>query len=496
MKKSLLSAIIVVMALACVPMSRADIPMSYYASLDGKKGAELKTAIHKLVTTGVKMLSYGSGTDKTWWGFYVTDYKIVNSKRQVIDRYSNDVRYYGNRGSSVSGMNIEHSFPKSWWGGTTNNAYKDLFNLMPSEQKINSSKSNYGMGIVTNVTTDNGCTKVGTGAGGNKYWEPADKWKGDFARDYMYMATAYQDFTWTGEGLKSLTTGAYPTLQQWAYTLYLQWARKDQVDQLEIDRNDAVYGIQGNRNPYVDFPNLMEYVWGDSINTPLNITTTLKAGDTSVGPGPNPDTPKVIYNETFLGSNGGCTASGTPGVWKVDTKYGWMGSAFFNGVCTEADASIETPELDLAGYKNAELTFEHAANKFGDDAPKNYCSVEVRVDGGNPQTLDVSTWPAGSNWTFLSSGVVDLTPYCGHKVNIVFHYTSTTSVAGTWEIKNCKVTASGTLGVNDLLPDNDIEDADAPVEYYSIDGRRLNPDNLQGLVIKRQGRRVTKEIIR
>ena len=141
---------------------------------------------------------------------------IRYSHNQVIDRYSNDVRYFGSRGSAISGMNIEHSFPKSWWGCTKNNAYKDLFNLMPSEEKINSSKSNYPMGVVTNSSTNNGCTVVGTGSNGKKFWEPADKWKGDFARDYMYMATAYQNFTWTGDqALNILKQGQYPTLQEW-----------------------------------------------------------------------------------------------------------------------------------------------------------------------------------------------------------------------------------------------------------------------------------------
>ena len=60
-------------------------------------------------------------------------------------------------------MNIEHSFPKSWWGGEQRQAYKDLYNLMPSDAKANSTKSNYGMGVVTKATYDNGVIKVGTG---------------------------------------------------------------------------------------------------------------------------------------------------------------------------------------------------------------------------------------------------------------------------------------------------------------------------------------------
>ena len=108
-KKILLSMMVLTAAVQTV---RADIPMGYYQTLDGKCGEELKTAIHNLVSNNVSMLSYGSGNEHTWWGFYVTDYIMNGSRRQVVDRYSNEVRYFDNRGSSVSGMNIEHSFPK------------------------------------------------------------------------------------------------------------------------------------------------------------------------------------------------------------------------------------------------------------------------------------------------------------------------------------------------------------------------------------------------
>ncbi len=472
--------------------SKADIPMNYYSSLDGKCGAELKTAIHNLISNNVSMLSYGSGSEHTWWGFYVTDCIDNGTSRQVVDRYSNDVRYFGSRGSSVSGMNIEHSFPKSWWGGSSNNAYKDLFNLMPSEQSINSAKSNYGMGVVTSTKTNNGCTKVGTGADGTSLWEPADKWKGEFARGYMYMATAYQDFTWESRGLDLLVQGDYPTLQQWAYTLYISWAKNDPVDQMEIDRNQAVSEIQGNRNPYVDFPNLMEYVWGDSINIPLNLETTLKAGATTDGD-PIPTT-EVIYSKNFVGNNGGCTASGTYAIWKVDEKYGWTATGYISGACTVSDASIETPELDLSGYDKAAMIFDHAANKFNNEDPETYCSVGISVDGASPEYLsDGISWPNGTNWTFIPSGTIDLSAYVGHKIKVVFRYTSNTATAGTWEIKTLKVTASKLSGVDCLVDD---VDESAPLEYYSIDGRRLDKDTARGLVIVRQGSRVSKTFIR
>lgn len=129
----------------------AQIPDGYYDALKGKKGAELKTAVHKIIKDA-NVLNYGSGPSSTWWGFYSTD----NDNGYVIDRYSNNRVKFVSRGAVASGMNIEHSFPKSWWGGSKNQAYKDLYNLMPSDSKANSSKSNYGMGIVTEVSYENG----------------------------------------------------------------------------------------------------------------------------------------------------------------------------------------------------------------------------------------------------------------------------------------------------------------------------------------------------
>ena len=329
MRKFFIAAITTAMLTATAAI--AQIPQNYYSSLKGKKGAELKTAVHNIIKNAT-VLKYGSGSGRTWEGFYTTD-RLDDG--QVVDRYSNDKRYFGNKGQAVSGMNIEHSFPKSWWGGSENQAYKDLYNLMPSEQKINSAKSNYPMGKVNNASTDNGCTKVGTGSNGYKLWEPADKWKGDFARGYMYMATAYQDFTWSGtQALQILQQGDYPTLREWAYTLYIEWAKTDDVDQTEVERNNEVYKIQGNRNPFVDFPNLMEYIWGDSIDYAFDPENTVTTSDYT----DNPDVPteETIYQATFTSETGSFTAKNISEpysgfeVWTRDTKYGWKGTGYAN----------------------------------------------------------------------------------------------------------------------------------------------------------------------
>lgn len=283
--KKLLFSLVLMLGLASYTLpgysiDRASL-VSYASSLKGKKKAELKTAIYNLCQPDY-VPSYGSGSNGTWYYFYVTDRNVATN--ECINRYSTNKYYFGSRGSAISGMNIEHSFPKSWWGGAKNNAYKDLYNLYPSESSSNSSKSNYPMGKVTNPKDASAYELVGTGTAGSNgtinLFEPNDTWKGDFCRSYFYMATIYQNLTWQGtQGKQELQNDDWPTLQEWAYTLYLEWTREDQVLDVEVERNNAVYGIQGNRNLYIDFPYLAEYVWGDSIDVEFDPTTSITTAE-------------------------------------------------------------------------------------------------------------------------------------------------------------------------------------------------------------------------
>ncbi len=253
---------------------------TYAQSLRGLKKAELKKAAHELMNKKT-VLDYGSGTDKTWWGFYLTD--RVEETDECINRYSDQKFQFTSRGSAPSGMNIEHSFAKSWWGGSSSvESYEDLYNLYPSDSKANSAKSNYVMGKVDKFTKSlgEGYGGIGKGYAGSKevtMWEPGEQYKGDFCRSYMYMATTYQHLTWASEGLNQLSQNEWPTLQEWAYTLFLEWSRRDSVSAMEIYRNNAVSIIQSNRNLFVDYPNFCEYIWGDSMNVafdPENAITT------------------------------------------------------------------------------------------------------------------------------------------------------------------------------------------------------------------------------
>lgn len=519
MRKKLLrlSLAFLVSVMPALPML-AQIPEGYYSSLKGKKGAELKTAIHDIIKKA-NVLEYGSGNRNTWWGFWSTD---RNENGYFIDRYSSEKEWVKStsQGAAGAGMNIEHSFPKSWWGGAKSQAYKDLYNLMPCESRINSTKSNYPMGIVVSGDKGNGWTKVGEGTDGKKYWEPAAPWKGDFARGYMYMATAYQDYNWKGDQAHQiLQQGAYPTLQKWAYKLYIQWAKADKPDALEIKRNNDVAKIQGNRNPYVDFPNLMEYVWGDSTNIAFNPETTVKSssyvngeggGGGSIDPDPNPDATKVnIYQATFTSNDGGCkesivsNSSPNPQIWKCDPQYGWKGTAYNKGSKYEAEATLSLPEVDLTDYDDAKLTISQAVN-FADSKALDYLSILVRSVEPEDGAVDISPLSdfkvKESNYWIFYDFTFDLSHYCGTKSTIFFRYTSDDNMCCTWEIKKATITGTkNSTGIKETTTEpKDFIDFSKPYDVYSIDGRKLTPSqtNANSIVIIRQNSKVIKMRIR
>jgi endonuclease I len=260
MKRILSASILMAFGIALCVTAFAEIPAGYYSSLDGKSGEALKTQLHDIIRPHT-VLTYSS----LWKYFPSTDVypELVNGKHRVWDMYSSNFYYYPDE---TYGMNREHSFPKSWWGGTQVEAYTDINHLYPADGDANLAKSYYPLGEVQQSTFDNGVTKVGyaksgEGGGSSYVFEPADEYKGDFARTYFYMTTCYQDYTWKYTFM--VTNSSYLTLIPWAYNMLLTWSRNDPVSQKEIDRNEAVYGIQNNRNPFIDHPELAEYIWGN-----------------------------------------------------------------------------------------------------------------------------------------------------------------------------------------------------------------------------------------
>ena len=253
-------------ALAATMTALAEAPEGYYNSLNGLKEGELKTAVYNRIHNFRTVSSYSNLPQY----FRVTD--VYPESNRWWDMYANTPRYTYN---DFKGLNREHSFPKSWWKQNNDveytTAYVDLNHLYPADAAANQAKSNFPLGELDpsiNPTFDNGVSRVGypaqgQGGGASKVFEPDDQYKGDFARTYFYMVTCYQDLKWNQSYMFMLNQNLYPTLNAWSVRLLLKWHREDPVSQKELDRNEQVYLIQANRNPFIDYPDLVEYIWGD-----------------------------------------------------------------------------------------------------------------------------------------------------------------------------------------------------------------------------------------
>lgn len=249
----------------------AGYPTGYYDRMDGKSKESLKAAAKQCVVNHKELGYYDL---PNYWQYSDVYPELVNGNKRWWEMYSDEVLLIypyqsGTQAFSANKMQREHAIPKSWWkkNGSVEYtpAYSDMWNLYPSEPKANQAKSNYPFGETRTTSFNNGVTKIGApktgfGGGSSQVFEPADEYKGDFARTIFYMATVYDDLTWVYNYM--FVNNSYPSLLPWAYNMLLDWCRKDPVSQKEIDRNNIVEQYQGNRNPFVDFPELAEYIWG------------------------------------------------------------------------------------------------------------------------------------------------------------------------------------------------------------------------------------------
>ena len=237
---------------------------TYYKTADGTSGSALKTALSSIIYTHTA-LSYNA----LWDAFKTTDRR---SDGKVWDMYSNITNYV--MGGSAQGVNYkkegdsynrEHSFPKSWFK-EAKPMYTDLQHIVPTDGYVNNRRSNYPFGETNGerYSSNGGFSKLGastTTGYSDIVFEPADEYKGDFARIYFYMVTCYENKL-SGWSCDMIDKTKYPAFKTWALNMLLRWAENDPVSQKEVDRNNAVYKLQKNRNPFIDYPGLEQYIWG------------------------------------------------------------------------------------------------------------------------------------------------------------------------------------------------------------------------------------------
>lgn len=348
----------------------ASVPAGYYSSAEGKTGEALKTALFNIINSHTQ-ITY---TD-LWTAFQATD---VRSDGKVWDIYSNTTNYTfvtnqcGTYGVEGDCYNREHSFPKSWFGissGEENTVPMgtDLFHLYPSDGYVNGRRSNYPFGEVGTITysSNNSYSKLGSGSSSSGYtgtvFEPNDDLKGDMARTYFYMVTAYQDritswATSTTDGSTNINATTYPSFNSWSQALFLKWNTNDAVSTKETNRNDEIYNnYQHNRNPFIDHPELADYIWGNKVGQAWYETTTLTVPTVTT-----PTSTSITSSSANLGGNITSTGNGTiteSGVYYSTTN------GFTDGTGTKIIGSATTIGTfsTLVNGLNASTTYYYKA---------------------------------------------------------------------------------------------------------------------------------------
>lgn len=306
------------------PVTPADSLPAYYESIDGTSGKELMDAIQRVAKQGYRADDFRY--DSVWLAFKHTD---LRSDSYIWEIYSDcDFVYEKDRTSNTTqtgeckGYNREHAMCQSWFGTTSlagqemssskkNSPGSDIFHIYPASYGMNSRRGNrpYGEVDVPAYTSFNG-TKYGspksisvtnTVAGANvegkismstNVLEPVDEYKGDIARSYFGTMVKWAGewaFNKAEEGRVIFDASIdadthYAADNNYGLTPYgvamlIKWHRQDPVSQKEIDRNNAIQLTQGNRNPFIDYPYLAEYIWGERSGQKLDFDLLLCSAD-------------------------------------------------------------------------------------------------------------------------------------------------------------------------------------------------------------------------
>lgn len=381
----------------------AQVPGGYYNTANGKTGAALKTALGIIINPHEQQ-SY----NEVWTAINILD---IRSDGKILDRYSNITNFTpvtdqdnGSHSGEGTAYNREHSFPKKWFGGEVYPMYTDIMHLIATDGQINENRGDnpFGETKSTSYHSANSYSKWGPssveGYSGTVF-EPNDEWKGDFARIYFYMVTCYEDDI-KGWDSPMLDGKKYPGLSDWALKMLLRWAKNDPVSEVEKARNNGVQKIQGNRNPFVDFEGLEQFVWGqftDSVPDLNNYKsiysliegdggTVTPGGETPGGDDPQPggDVTGTVFSETFDDCKG---TGGNDGQWS-----GSIASTVYK------NSSLDIPT-------NSKVYIADHCIKFGSSKARGSATtpaINVNKDGTYILTFRAGAWKGDATTLKLS----------------------------------------------------------------------------------------------
>ncbi len=265
--------------------SSAKPDADYYATAYKLYGPALRTELHNIIKGHTSL-----GYDGLYTAYPTTDIKPNGKMWDIYSDVPNGTPAYeftygtkkcGSYNSEGDCYNREHSWCDSWLGAQAT-ARADLFHMYPTDGYVNNRRSNYPYGTVASPTwTSTNGSKLGPntypGYSGTVF-EVINAYKGDVARSAMYMSCRY--YTEDGSWIATPATNKSEILPWYANMLY-DWSIQDTVSKKEIDRNNAIYTFQHNRNPFIDHPEFAAEIWKTTMAPSvvyvknLNSTTTL-----------------------------------------------------------------------------------------------------------------------------------------------------------------------------------------------------------------------------
>ena len=394
-------------------MTFAQAPANYYNGTQGLSGPALKTKLSEIITAG----ALDKGYDGLYNAYPTTDTdKFYENDGSVLDIYSENpngsdpytyrhgIKKCGNYKNEGDCYNREHIVPQSFFGSKSP-MVSDVHFIRPTDGKVNGMRSNYPFAMVANpaFTSKNG-TKVGPssspGYSGSSA-EPINEFKGDVARMVLYFITRYESKLSTFSTGNMLGGSSFPGLQGWELDVLLSWSAQDPVSPTEIDRNNAAYTYQKNRNPFIDHPEWVNAIWGTQVidtevpstpaNLVLNSTSTASA---SLSWNPSTDNIAVTYYKIFVNgafhSNSPTTTATVSGLTQGTTYTFNVAAADAAGnvspqsntvtgttlIDNEAPSNPTNLSVTSVGTNNIEIQWTAATDNIGVD------SYDIYVNGG------------------------------------------------------------------------------------------------------------------
>jgi len=220
--------------------AQAYFPGSYYDGTRNLWGEDLKAALTSIID-GHNSLGYNLARDHMYG-------HIDNVDGWVECVYTGRTAFFDTRaGATANGFNCEHTWPQSF-SGEAEPMKSDIFHLYPTDETANNKRGSYDFGIVVNQTWAVGGSKLGTDCDGQTVFEPRDVHKGNVARTHFYYIIRYDG---------NYNSYVDPAKME---AHFRSWHVSDPVDGAEAQRNEDIYDLQYNRNPFIDHPALVERI--------------------------------------------------------------------------------------------------------------------------------------------------------------------------------------------------------------------------------------------